>query len=86
MLGGLCIRFLLCTITKLHSQFHAFLMPVMAALNAFVSRRQQAIHAESVHKNCLNESVASVSYDLIQLETKVVHHVLTDKPTVLVGH
>ena len=62
----------------LFSQFHAFLMPVMAALNAFVSRRQQAIHAESVHKNYLNESVATVPYDLIQLETKVAHHLLTD--------
>jgi len=54
----------------------------MAALNAFVSRRQQAIHAESVHKNFLNESVATVSYDLIQLETKVAHHLLNDNTTI----
>ena len=44
----------------------------MSALNAFVSRRQQAIHAESVHKSNLSQSVATVSYDLIQLETKVI--------------
>ena len=85
----MCVCVCVCArvcVTNSFSQFHAFLLPVLSALNAFVSRRQQAIHAESVHKNHLNQSVATVSYDLIQLETKVIHHVLTDNSILLLGH
>lgn len=43
----------------------------MSELNGFVSRRQQAMQVETVHKKYLRESVATISYDLIQLVTKV---------------
>ena len=53
-------------------QLHGFLLRVMQELNGFVSRRQQALEVESVHKKYLRESVvATMSYDLIQLVTKV---------------
>ena len=53
-------------------QLHGFLLRVMQELNGFVSRRQQAFEVESVHKKYLRESVvATMSYDLIQLVTKV---------------
>ena len=45
----------------------------MKELNGFVSRRQQALQAESVHKKYLQESVATMPYDLIQLVTKVTY-------------
>lgn len=54
-------------------QFHGFLLPVLNELNGFVSRRQQAIQAEAVHKKYLRESVATASYDLIQLVTNVTY-------------
>ena len=53
-------------------QFHGFLLPIVKELNGFVSRRQQALRVESIHKKYLKESVATVSYDLIQLVTKVM--------------
>ena len=53
-------------------QFHGFLLPIIKELNGFVSRRQQALRAESIQKKFLKESVATLSYDLIQLVTKVM--------------
>jgi len=51
------------------------LLPVLNELNGFVSRRQQAMQAEAVHKKYLSESVATMSYDLIQLVTNVCNNV-----------
>ena len=55
-------------------QFHGFLLPIIKELNGFVSRRQQALRVESVHKKYLKENVATMSYDLIQLVTNVMQY------------
>jgi len=48
-----------------------------------VSRHQQAMQAEAVRKKYLSESVATMSYDLIQLVTNVRNNldlILKNKP------